>query len=70
MNMESRIELQCVADVVFFYSTKQSQEHDKYPNVRREVIRFFHMVKPDDVCRNLSLGLVAKVRACKGAGQE
>jgi hypothetical protein len=51
MNMESRTQLQFAADVIAFCSKEKSQEHAMYPNAKWKVIRFFHLVKLDDVDR-------------------
>jgi hypothetical protein len=53
MNMESKTQLQCAIDVVFLCSRNQSKEHVAYPNERRNVIQFFHLVNLEDVnCRS------------------
>jgi hypothetical protein len=47
--MEFKIQLQCVANVFFFYIRKQSKAHVAYPIVHREVFCFFHLIKLEDV---------------------
>ncbi len=41
--------LQNAANVVAFCERKQSEQHAAYPNVRRDFIRYFHLVKVEDV---------------------
>lgn len=53
LNMDSP-RMQNAADVVAFCKKKQTEEHAAYPNVRREVIRFFHLVKTEEVDRRSS----------------
>jgi hypothetical protein len=51
MNMDSE-KLQNVAYVVAFCERKKNEEHATYPNTRRDVVCYFHLVKPNDVdCR-------------------
>jgi hypothetical protein len=38
MNIESKTQLQCAADVITFCSKNKSQEHAVYPNAKRKVI--------------------------------
>jgi hypothetical protein len=63
---------QNASDVVSFYESKQMVEHVAYPNAKRQVFRFFHLVKPEDVdmsvmwdCKNIvrtqSLHFVASI---------
>jgi hypothetical protein len=46
--------LQNATNVVAFCERKQSEQHVAYPNVRRDVIRYFHLVKLEDVDRKTS----------------
>lgn len=48
-NIDSPYRLQNAADVVAFCLQKQGEEHAAYSNVRRDVTRFFHLVKVEDV---------------------
>ncbi len=48
MNMDGK-RFQNASDVVSFYESKQIEEHAAYPNARRQVFWFFHLVKPKDV---------------------
>ncbi len=48
MNMDGK-RFQNVSDVASFYESKQMEEHAAYPNARRQVFWFFHLVKPKDV---------------------
>jgi hypothetical protein len=51
---------QNASDVVSFCESKQMEGHVAYPNAKRQVSRFFHLVKPKDVgksamwdCKNI-----------------
>ncbi len=46
--------LQNAANVVAFYEQKQSEQHVAYPNVKKDVIRYFHLMKLEDVDRTTS----------------
>jgi hypothetical protein len=48
MNTDS-VRLQNVANVVAFCERKQNEYHVDCPNVRRDVVRYFHLVRPKDV---------------------
>jgi plasmid stability protein len=48
LNMDAR-RFQSVADVVSFCERKQMEKHLTYPDVRRQVSHFFHLVKLEDV---------------------
>ncbi len=52
MNMDDKI-FQNASDVVSFYESKQMEEHVAYPNAKRQVFWFFHLVKPKDVDRSV-----------------
>ncbi len=64
--------LQSVFDVVSYCERRQMEKHFVYPNARKQVFHFFHLVKPKDVnrstlrdCKNIArtnfLHLVASV---------
>jgi len=57
MNMDGK-RLQNTSDVVSFYESKQMEEHVAYPNARKQVFRFFHLVKPKDVDLGVQCGIV------------
>ncbi len=40
-----------VTDVMAFCEQKQNEQHVAYPNIRRDVIRYFHLMKIEDVDR-------------------
>jgi hypothetical protein len=46
--------LQNVTDVVAFCEQKQNEQHATYPNAKRDVICYFHLVKPEYVNRRAS----------------
>jgi hypothetical protein len=44
--------------VVSSYDSKQMEEHSTYPNARRQVFWFFHLMKPKDVDLGVQCGIV------------
>jgi hypothetical protein len=48
MNMYS-VQFQNVVDVVAFCERKQNEQHVTYLNVRKDVVQYFHLVRPKDV---------------------
>jgi len=50
--------LQNTSDVLSFYGSKQMEEHAAYSNARKQVFRFFHLVKPKDVDLRVQCGIV------------
>jgi hypothetical protein len=44
--------LQNASDVVSFCESKKMEEHVTYPNARRQVSWFFHLVELEDVDRS------------------
>ncbi len=57
MNMDGK-RLQNASDVVSSYDNKQMEEHSTYPNARRQVFWFFHLMKPKDVDLGVQYGIV------------
>lgn len=55
MNFDSRTKLQTAADVVNFCNRKELEEHRAYGNVRRSLIRYFHLIEPNSVDRSRDL---------------
>ena len=55
MNFESRTKLQSAADVVDFCNRKEREEHRAYGKARRNLIRYFHLIKADAVDRTRDL---------------
>jgi len=51
LNMDAK-RFQSVAYAVSFYERRQMEKHLAYPNARRQVFRFFHLVKPEYVNRS------------------
>jgi hypothetical protein len=50
--MDGKI-FQNASDVVSLCESKQMEEHVAYPNARRQVSQFFHLVKSEDVDRSV-----------------
>ncbi len=51
VNMDAT-KLQNATDVLSFCLKKQQEKHSAYPNARRQVSHFFHLVNPRDVNRS------------------
>ncbi len=52
LTMDSQC-LQNVADVVvFFVSKNKLRIHEAYSNVKRDISRYFHLIKPENVDRH------------------